>query len=139
MGLKHDCNCPFRVYVLLCAGSRYYAGISPVGKFEGRIQKHFAGSSAHYRRVHKPRVVLMAWPALLESVEAMVYFTMQQKLFQGGKGDCGRLGGWVQTSSNPPPPVRGAVRADEAAAVGQVLRLWRRQALCGLAQLFGRG
>ena len=103
MGLKHDCSYPFRVYVLLCAGSRYYVGISPVGKLEGRIQKHFAGCGAHYCRVHKPQVALMVWPALLESVEALVYFTMQQKLFQGGKGDCGRLGGWVQTSSNPSP------------------------------------
>ena len=103
MGLKHDCNYPFRVYVLLCAGFCYYVGISPVDKLVDRIQEHFSGSGAHYCRVHKPQAVLMAWPALLESVEALVYFTMQQKLFYGGRGDCGKLGGWVQTSSKPSP------------------------------------
>ena len=83
MGLKHDCSYPFRVYVLLCAGSRYYVGISPVDKLEDRIQKHFAGSGAHYCRVHKPQVVLMVWPALLESVEALVYFIIPVRPYLG--------------------------------------------------------
>ena len=103
MGLKHDCNYPFQVYVLLCAGFCYYVGISPVGKLVDRIQNHFSGSGAHYCREHKPQAILLVWPALLESVEALVYFTMQQKLFHGGRGDCGKLGGWVQTSSSVPP------------------------------------
>ena len=138
MGLKHDCNYPFQVYVLLCAGFCYYVGISPVGKLVDRIQNHFSGSGAHYCREHKPQAILLVWPALLESVEALVYFTMQQKLFHGGRGDCGKLGGWVQTSSKRSPLCVMQCEQTRRQLLGKCF-VWRRQAFCGLAQLFGRG
>ena len=101
LGLVDDLELELRVYVLLLEGGRLYVGIAPRGELKRRLAKHWNGQGSHFTKVHKPRAVLMVWPAAHRGVEALVFQALLGQLHKVNVGDF--LGGWIQTSSKLSP------------------------------------
>jgi hypothetical protein len=110
--LVADSDYEFRVYALECEappgdeeGAPYiYVGIAPKELVGGRIGEEFSrrrGVAAHFCFEHKPKRLLLVWPAANRAVEAYVYMTLLQKLKT--KRQLRTLGGWTQTSAKPSP------------------------------------
>ncbi len=63
LGLFVSSGYEHRVYVLEREASYLYVGIETRAKLAGRLRQRFAGRGAHFTKVHKPRSILMVWPA----------------------------------------------------------------------------
>ena len=100
LGLSVSSGYEYRVYVLECEASCLYVGIETRAKLAGRLRQHFAGRGAHFTKVHKPRSILMVWPATCTAVESYVYHAL---LAAQPAGRVEKLGGWTQTSTRVSP------------------------------------
>ena len=85
--------------------------------------------NVHYTSVHRPRSVLLVWPAVSRAVEAYTYYAFLDKLALS-KVLGGKLGGWVQTSSGLSP--LGSLLQKESYRMirSQCLKLWQKGPLC---------
>ena len=112
LGLALDESFGFRVYALECqpakgdTGPYIYVGIAHKDNIGKRIRVEWEQKrsncgerAADYCMQHKPKRVLLVWPAPNRAVEAYVYFALLA--LQSDKGRVHSLGGWAQTSVNP--------------------------------------
>ena len=104
LGLAEDISNKYRIYIIECKAGQsggppvYYVGICEASELRSRLEKHWAGSGAHFTKVNKPQRVHLIWPAAPKSAEGYAYYAMLETL---PPNSARRLGGWVQTSSNP--------------------------------------
>ena len=101
--MDEDVRHKFRIYIIECKAGHggppaYYVGISEASALRKRLEKHWAGTGAHFTKMNTPQRVHLIWPAALKSAEAYAYYAMVKIL---PPNSARRLGGWVQTSSNP--------------------------------------
>ena len=130
LGLEKDFEADVRVYILRCDGGAWYVGIAHKNWIGRRIQQHFSGEGgAHFTLRFRPSKVALVWPAHMRAVEAYVYFTLLETV---PAGNCHRLGGWTQTSSNPSPLVGLLVR-EARRGLG-----WGHASSAGAATSWGR-
>ena len=88
----------YRVYVIECANGCWYVGIVHKDRLKERLLKHWACTAAHYTKVNVPRRIHLILPARNKAVEAYVYYALLERM---PVDSARRLGGWVQTSTNP--------------------------------------
>ena len=101
-GLLENCDYDYRAYGLELEHECIYIGIAPKLQVKRTIQRHFESNSCHNSSKHRPLRVLLVWPAISRAVEAYVYHAVLARLTVKQMRE-GKLGGWVQTSSNVSP------------------------------------
>ena len=95
---------PFRVYALECQaphgqlGPYIYVGIAHANKIGDRLKGHWKGGATHFTDEHRPKKVLLVYPAANRAVESYVFHAF---LSLQCSGRLHTLGGWTQTSSDP--------------------------------------
>ena len=94
----------YRIYIIECEpqpgnlGPCFYVGIAHVSEIRERLEKHWAGTAAHYTKVNGPRRIHMIWPVSNPATEAYAYYALVESL---PPNSARRVGGWTQTSHNP--------------------------------------
>ena len=105
LGLEDRAEFQYRVYALQLADDCVYVGIAHASQVKKTIGRHFeAKPNVHYTGVHRPRSVLLVWPAVSTAVEAYVYYAFLARMGSSAtRAKQFALGGWVQTSSTLSP------------------------------------
>jgi len=104
LGLVALLSFPFRVYALECQaphgqlGPYIYVGIAHASKIGDRLKGHWKGGATHFTDEHRPKKVLLIYPAANRAVESYVFHAY---LSLQCSGRVHTLGGWTQTSSDP--------------------------------------